>query len=68
MPKTDRRAGRIPHKTLADVLGQPPLSQERCPKCNSRMRHPARHLYYCSHCKKHYRVVLEVIKSKLVPA
>jgi len=43
------------------------LSYVKCPKCRSRMWNTSRRRYYCKHCKKHYKIVIEVIKTKLVP-
>ena len=42
------------------------LSDTRCPECNSRMRFVPRRSYYCSHCKKRYKAVVQLVKVGLV--
>ena len=41
------------------------LTEHRCAECNSRLRHTGRRQYYCSHCRKHYRLVVVAIKTEM---
>lgn len=62
-----RRGEQPPRRVSFNVPNTKTLSEIRCPKCNNRMRNTARRRYYCSHCKKDYKVILETIKTKIVP-
>lgn len=54
------------NRTLADLITKPILTNHRCPKCNSRIRHLGNRLYRCGHCKVLYKLVMESIKIGIV--